>query len=104
MAARSIGIPAFEVGTNRSVFGRYQHPAWFGSPRRRGDDCFKIVSGVQDLRSRHQSCLIFRQVGCEVFVKLRGIEISETVSRFPYSIGFAEVAWKSFSIISLIFS
>src|SRR5260370_2579321 len=37
-------------------------------------------------------------------MKLRGVEISETVSRFLYCIGFAEVTWKSFSVVSLIFS
>jgi hypothetical protein len=62
-------------------FCRYQHPARFASPRRRGDDCFEIVSCVEHLRSRHESGLLHRQVGCEVLMKLRGIEVSETVSR-----------------------
>src|SRR5208282_2799473 len=43
VALGSGGIPAFEVGVDRSVVSRYQHPARFASPRRRGDDCLEIV-------------------------------------------------------------
>ena len=39
----SFCIPTFEVGVDGSVFRRYQHPAWFTSPRWRGDNCFEIV-------------------------------------------------------------
>ena len=46
VATSAIGVPAFEVGVNRPVFCRYQHPTRFVSPRGRGDDCFEIVSGV----------------------------------------------------------
>src|SRR6266853_1103749 len=81
MAVGPCGIPAFEVGADGSVFCRYQHPAWFASPRRRGDDCLEIVSRVQYLRSRHESGLLSRQVGCEVLMKLCGVEISETICR-----------------------
>src|SRR6266568_2546437 len=86
---RSLGIPAFEVGVDGSVFCRYQHPAWFASPRRRGDDCFEIVSCVEHLRSRHESGLLSRQVGCEVLMKMRGVKVSETVSRLLYRMSLA---------------
>jgi hypothetical protein len=70
----------FEVWVNSSVFSRYQHPTWFASPRRYSDDRFEIVSCVKLLRPRHESGLLGRQVGCEVFMKLRGVAISETVA------------------------
>jgi hypothetical protein len=70
VATGPCGIPAFEIGVDRSVGSGYQHPAWFTSPRRRGDDCFEILSLVHYLRSRHESRLLRRQIGCEVFVKL----------------------------------
>src|SRR2546430_9216126 len=104
MAIGPCGIPAFEVGTDGSVFCRYQHPTRFASPRRRGDDCFEIVGCVEHLRSRHESGLLSRQISCEVFMKLPGVEVSEAVSCFLYCIGFAEVTWKSFSVVRLIFS
>ena len=37
-------LQAFEFGVDGSVCFRHQHPAWFASPRRGGDDCLKIVS------------------------------------------------------------
>src|SRR5437660_7793524 len=43
-----------EVWIDGSIFYRYQHPAWFASPRRRGDHCFEIVRRVEYLRSRHE--------------------------------------------------
>jgi hypothetical protein len=70
VATGPCGIPAFEIGVDRSVGSGYQHPAWFTSPRRRGDDCFEILSLVHYLRSRHESRLLRWQIGCEVFVKL----------------------------------
>src|SRR6266567_8133382 len=99
---RSFGIPPFEVGVNGSVFCRYQHPAWFASPRRRGDDRFEIVSCVEHLRSRHESGLLSRQVGCEVLMKLRGVEVGEAVWRLLYRSRFAEVAWEALSVVRLI--
>src|SRR6266487_2734931 len=97
---RSFGIPPFEVGVDGSVFCRYQHPTRFASPRRCRDDSFEIVSGVEHLRSRHERRLLRRQIGCEVLMKLRGVEVSETVSRFLYRGGLAEVAWEALSIVS----
>jgi hypothetical protein len=31
------GVPAFKVGIDHPVFGRYHHPTWFASPRWGGD-------------------------------------------------------------------
>ena len=56
------------------------------------------------MRSRHESGLLSRQVGCEVLMKLRGIEVSETVCRLLYRSRLAEVTWESLSIVSLILS
>src|SRR5438128_2210272 len=57
VALGSCGVPPFEVGVDGSVFRRHQHPAWFTSPRRRGDDGLKIISEVEHLRARHESGL-----------------------------------------------
>src|SRR6266478_4136342 len=104
MTIGSFGVPPFEVGVDGSVFCRYQHPARFASPRGRGDNCFEIVGQVEDLRARHESSLLRRQIGCEVLMKLRGVEVSETVCRLLYRSRLAEVTWESFSIVSLILS
>src|SRR6476660_9082974 len=104
MTLGPLGIPAFEVGVDGSVFCRDQHPARFASPRGRRDDCFEIVSGVEHLRSRHESGLLSRQVGCEVLMELGGVEISETVAGLLYSSRLAEVTWEALSIIGLILS
>ena len=37
-------------------------------------------------------------------MKLRGIEVSKTVRRLFYRIGFAEIAWKALSVLSLTLS
>src|SRR5260370_3597034 len=91
VAVGSCGIPAFEVRVNGSVFCRYQHPAWFASPRSRGDYFSEVVSKVEYLRARHESGLLGRQVGCEVLMKLCGVEVSETVCRLLYRTRLAEV-------------
>src|SRR5213594_287543 len=100
----SFGVPPFEVGVDGSVFCRYQHPTRFASPRSCGDDCFEIVSGVEYLRSRHEGGLLSRQVGCEVLMKLRGIEVSEAVCRLLYRSRLAQVAWEALSVVGLILS
>jgi hypothetical protein len=56
------------------------------------------------LRSRHESGLLSWQVGCEVLMKPRGVEISETVSRLLDCSRLREVTRESFSIVSLTFS
>src|ERR1700716_2249930 len=104
MTVGSFGIPPFEVWVDGPVFCRYQHPARFASPRRHGDDCFEIVSCVEHLRSCHESGLLRRQVGCEVLMKLRGVEIGETVCRFLYRSRLAEITWEALSVVSFILS
>src|SRR5207253_10332808 len=104
MTLRSCGIPPFEVGVDGSVFCRYQHPAWFASPRRRGDDRIEIGSCVEHLRSRHESGLLSRQVGCEVLMKLCGVKVSETVCRLLYRSRLAEVTGEALSVASLTLS
>src|SRR6267143_7291103 len=100
----SFGVPPFEVRVDGSVLCRYQHPARFASPRSRGDDCFEIVGQVEDLCARHESGLVRRQVGCEVLMKLRGVEVSETVCRLLYRVRLAEVTGEALSVVSLILS
>jgi hypothetical protein len=51
---------------------------------RGGDDGFEIVGEVEYLRARHERGLLRRQVGCEVLMKLRGIQVSEAVCRLLY--------------------
>src|SRR5882724_6479876 len=104
MALGSLGIPPLQVGIDGSIFCRYQHPTRFASPRGSGDDCFEIVSCVEHLRSRHESGLLSRQVGGEVLMKLRGVEVSETVCCFLYRRRFAQITWESLSVVSLILS
>src|SRR5438132_7923194 len=104
VAVGSGGIPPFEVGVDGAVFCRHQHPARFASPRSRADDCSEIVSCVEYLRSRHESGLLSRQVGREVLMKLRGVEVSETVCRLLYRSRLAEVAWEALSVVSLVLS
>ena len=43
-----------------------------------------------------------RQVGCEVLMELRGVEVSETVCGLLYRTRLTEVAWESFSVVSFI--
>src|SRR6266481_476381 len=102
VALGSCGVPPFEIRVDGSVLCRDQHPARFASPRRRGDDGFEIVGQVEHLRSRHESGLLSRQVGCEVLMKLRRVEVSETVRRLLYRTRLAEVTWETFSVVSLI--
>jgi len=54
---------------------------------------FEIVGKVEYLRSRHESGLLRGQVGGEVFMKLRRVEVRETVRRLLYRTRLAEVAW-----------
>src|SRR6267378_3078611 len=104
MAFGSCCIPAFEVRVDGSVFCRYHHPAGFASPCSCGYDCFEIVSKVEHLRSRHKSGLLSRQIGCEVVMKLRGVEVSETVCRLLNRTSFAEVTGEALSVVCLVLS
>src|SRR5205814_2529799 len=102
MALGSLGIPPLQVGIDSSIFRRYQHPTRFASPRRCRDNSFEIVSCVEHLRSRHERGLLSRQVGSEVFMKLRGVEVSETVCGLLYCSRRAEITWEALSIVGLI--
>src|SRR5882672_9095639 len=102
VALGSCGVPPFEIGVDGSVFRRHQHPAWFASPRSRGDDRLKIVSEVEHLRARHESGLLRRQVGGEVLMKLRGVKVGETLCRLLYRTRLAEVAWEALSVVRLV--
>src|SRR5262245_46908411 len=55
VAFGSCGIPPLKFRVDGSICPRHQHPAWFASPRRCGDDRFEICSRVEHLRSRHKS-------------------------------------------------
>src|ERR1700683_328918 len=104
VAARPLGIPTFEIGVDDSVASGYQHPAWFTSPGRRGDDSFEILSPVQHLRSRHEGGLPRQHVSCEVFVILRRVQVSKAVGCYLYRVGLTEVARKALAIVSLVLS
>src|SRR5690242_19739211 len=104
MALGSLRIPPLQVRIDSSIFRRYQHPTGFASPGRCRDDSFEIVSRVEHLRSRHKCSLLSRQVGCEILMKLSGVEVSETISCLLYRVGFAEVAWEALSEVRLIFT
>src|SRR5437764_11798236 len=104
LAVGSCGIPPFEIGIDSSVFCCDQHRTRFAFPRRCGDDCFEVVSCVEYLRSRHESGLLRRQIGGKVLVKLRWIEVSETVWRLLYRCRLAEITWEALSVIILVIS
>src|SRR5271155_2177722 len=104
MAVGSCGIPPFEVRIDGSVRTRNQHPTRFASPRSRGDDSFEVVSEVEHLRPRHKSGLLSRQVGCKVLMKLRRVDVGETVCCLLYCTRLAEIAGEALSVVSLILS
>src|SRR4051812_5597807 len=79
VALGSLGIPPLQVWIDGSVISRYQHPAWSASPGRCRDHSLEVVSGVEHLRSCHEGGLLSRKIGGEVFVKLRQVEVRETV-------------------------
>src|SRR5882762_4496391 len=104
MAVGSRSIPALEVGVDGSICCSYQRPARLASPRSRGDDCFEIVSEVEYLRARHKSGLLSRQVSGEVLMKLRWIEVRETVGGLLYRARLAEIAWEALSVVRFVLS
>src|SRR4051795_12877769 len=99
-----LGVPSFKFGVNCSVFCRYDHPTWFASPRRRGDDCLEIVRRVEYLRSRHEVGPLDRKIRCKVFMKLRGIEVRETICSLLYRTRLAEVTLEPLSVVRFILS
>jgi hypothetical protein len=46
MALGSCGVPPFEIGVKGSVGSRYQHPAWFASPRSRESEQYCVCEAV----------------------------------------------------------
>src|SRR6266850_5722885 len=104
MALGSLGIPPLQVRIDGSIASRHYHPARFASPRRCRDNSFEIVSKVEHLRSCHESGLFSRQVGCEILMKLRGVEVSKSIRCLVDRSGLAEVTWEALSVISLVFS
>src|ERR1700761_2825423 len=91
-----LGIKAFEVGVDRSIRPGDDHPTRFFSPCRRGDDCLEIVRCVEHLRSRHESGLLHREIGCKVLMELVWIEVREAICCLLYRTRLAEVTGKRF--------
>jgi hypothetical protein len=84
VAVRASGVPAFEIGIDGAVCSGDQHPAGFTFPCSGGDDGFEIIAEVEDLGSRHEIGLRGGQVGREIFMKVRRIDVSETIGRLLY--------------------
>ena len=101
MAVGSSGVPALELGVDGSIRCGYQRPARLASPGSRGDDCFEIVSEVEHLRLSHKSGLLRGEVSCEVHMKLRWIEVRETVGSLLYRTRLAEITWEALSVVTL---
>src|SRR5580658_8100840 len=99
MTLGPLGIPPFQVRVDGSIASRHYHPAWFGSPGSRGDRRCEIVCKVEYLRARHECGLVGGKVSCEQFMKLRRVDIGETVRRFLYGARFGEVARKALSVL-----
>src|SRR5580704_2837538 len=93
------GIPTFQLRADGSIASRHYHPARFGSPGRRGDRRREIVRKVEHLRARHECGLVAGKVSCEQFMKLRRVDIGETVGRFLYGARLGEVARKALSVL-----
>ena len=64
----------------------------------------KLSAALSTCDRAMKSGLLSRQVGCEVLMKLRGVEVSETVCRFLYRSRLAEVTRESLSVVSLVLS
>jgi DNA-binding transcriptional LysR family regulator len=80
------GIPAFEVGVDGSVCSRDQHPAWFASPRGRGDDSFEIVSevehmGIAILPASAVKHSVASVIACDILDEIPMSEIGIAVSK-----------------------
>src|SRR5258705_6359477 len=100
----SLGIKPFEVGVDRSIRPGDDHPTRFFSPRRRGDDCLEIACRVEYLRSRHESGLLHRKIGCKVLMELGGIEVRETICRLLYRTRLAEVTREALCVVRFVLS
>jgi len=64
----------------------------------------KLSAKLSTLRARHESGLLSRQIGCEVLMKMGGVEISKPVYSLLYRSRLAEVTWKALPVVSLILS
>src|SRR5438105_9806855 len=64
----------------------------------------KLSAALSTCDRAMKAGLLRRKINCEVLMKLRGIEISETVRGLLYCIGLAEVTWKTLSVLSLVLS
>src|SRR3981081_2188477 len=100
----SLGVKPFEVGVDRSIRSGDDHPTRFFCPCRRGDDCLEIVRGVGSLRSRHESGLLHRKIGCKVLMELGGIEVCEAICRLLYRTRLAEVTREALSVVRFVLS
>src|ERR1700722_2284139 len=98
----SLGIPPFKVRVDRSVLRCDQHPTWFASPGRRGDDCLEIVGCVEYLRSRHECGLLRRQIGRKILAEPGGIEVRETIRRLLDRPRLAEVTWEALAVVRFV--
>src|SRR5882757_4406880 len=104
VAMSSLRIKPFEVGVDRSIRPGDDHPTRFFSPCRRGDYCLEIIRGVGYLRSRHESGLLHRKIGCKVLMELGGIEVRKTICRLLYRTRLAEVAREALSVVRFVLS
>ena len=64
----------------------------------------KLSASVEHLRSRHESGLLHRKIGCKVLMKLRRIEVSETICRLLYRTRLAEVTREALSVVRFVLS
>src|ERR1700720_3984781 len=104
MTLRAFSVPTLEIGVDRSVAPRHQHPARFPSPCGRGDRSFEIVREIEHLRSRHEGGPLVGEVGSEQAMKLRWVDVSEPIWSFLDRTGLAEVAGEFFPVVGLVLS
>src|SRR5437764_13237426 len=77
------------------------YPGHLVSPRRCGDDSFEIGISEEHLRTRLESGLLSRQVGCEVFTKLCRVKIIEPVCCHLYRGRLAQVTSRALPAVGL---
>src|SRR5271156_1419214 len=94
-----LGIPTFQVRVDGSIASRHYHPARLGPPGRRSDRRSEIVPEVEYLRARHEFVPVGGKISREQFMKLRRVDIGETVRCVLYSTRFGEVARKASSVL-----
>src|SRR5258705_2781227 len=77
-------VPPLEIGINYLVRRRDNRPARLGLPRSSGQRRSEDLGCCQYLRPRFEFGLLARQVGGEVLVEVRGVEVGEAVVRLLY--------------------